>query len=382
MRSSLKKSFLIVVGVCAIALFGYLGFTIVDSKTPVAAASKKTYSATLYTAGIGGHFAKADVTIDPNDADNPIKIGNLDRIVIGDKITHPTHDARIDVNDSNTLFWSTYVSDPKGKMYVGKSNLKTGNVIKDVALDPDKRAPGAKPPIYCASGQTKKYYMPVFMGNEAFVDVFDKATLEHKHRVFISDLGYKAGTYVFLHGINSNDMKKFLLSVTMKGEDGKANGKVDFILVDLPSLEKGRFKEIARNTLAGEPGKTIAFREYFSSDDKFIFQSAGDRLWVLYAATLKLVDQKMMPAGGQNHDVMPTPDNKYAVLTVRTITEGYDADGKAIPGKNITDGVFMLYDADAKQIVGKSASTCLACHKGMGLGDKSSILGGVDGSWK
>jgi len=41
--------------------------------------------------------------------------------------------------------------------------------------------------------------------------------------------------------------------------------------------------------LAGEPGKTITFRQYFSRDDKLIFQSAADRMWVLDGKTLKLV---------------------------------------------------------------------------------------------
>ncbi len=364
--------------VCA----GYLAFTTIDSKTPAVVAAKKTYSATVYVAGHGGHFAKADVTIDPNDADNPIKINSLDKVDIGTTATHKTHDARIDATDSNILFWSTYALDDKGKQHVGKSDLKTGKVITDIAMDPDPRAPGKTGPIYCASGQSKKDFMPVFMGSEAYVDVFDKKTMEHKHRVFISDLGYKPGTYQFLHGINSNDMKKFLLTITMKGEDGKMNGKLDFVMVDLPSLEKGKFKELARNTLSGEPGKTITFRQYFSKDDKLIFQSAADRVWVMDAATLKLVDEKTTGANGQNHDVMPTPDGKYALLTLRTTTAAVGADGKAIEGKTITDGTLMLYDADAKKLVGKPTSTCLGCHQNMALGDKNAILCGLDANYK
>lgn len=158
----MRKSF-IVVGVMIFALVGYLAFTVVDGKTPVATAGKKTYSGTVYVAGMGGHFAKADITIDPNNADNPIKVAGLDRVVIGDKNTHPTHDARIDVNDPNIMFWSTYKIDPNGKQHVGKTDLRTGNVIKDVAMAPDPRSTGGekKMPLYCASGQTKKYFMPV-----------------------------------------------------------------------------------------------------------------------------------------------------------------------------------------------------------------------------
>jgi hypothetical protein len=364
---------------------GYLAFTTVDSTTPVATAAGTTYSGTTYVAGMGGHFAKADVTIDPSNENEPIKVTNLDRIVIGDKKTHPTHDARIDVKDRNTMFWSTYVLDPKGKQHVGKSDLKTGNVIKDVAMDPDASAGGSKPPLFCASGQSNGSYMPVFMGQEGYVDVYDKATLKHKERVWVSDLGYEKGTYKFTHGINSPDMKSFLL-VLNQAANGKGNGSIDFILVDMEKLEKGKFKKIAKNTLKGEPDKTITFRQYFSNDGTRIYQSAGDRLWVLDAKTLALIDEKMMPAGNQLHDAQTTPDDKYAMLTVRTVTAGCDADGKAIvkegKGVDITDGTLMFYDADAKKLSEKSTSVCLACHKGMGLGDKNAVLCGLDTNWK
>ncbi|MBZ0155240.1 MAG: hypothetical protein K8I29_03380 [Alphaproteobacteria bacterium] len=378
----MKKMFVSVMGVFTILSFGYLVFSVMNAKAPSATAAKKTYTGVLYVAGMGGHFAKAEVTVDPNNADAPIHVNNLDRVVIGTKDTHPTHDARVDVGDPNTLFWSTYVLDPQGKMHVGKSDLKTGDVIKDVALDPDKRAPGDKPPLYCASGQTKQSFLPVFMGTEGFIDVFDKKSLELKHRMFVSDLGYKPGTYIFVHGINSNDMKKFAVVLNQKNDEGKANGKVDFVLVDLPSLERGKWKVLAKNTLTGEPRKTLTFREFFSTDDTYLYQSAGDRLWVLDGKSLKLVDEKMIPGGGQIHDAMPTPDNKYVILTVRNVTEGCDASGKAIPGKEITDGVFLLYDAEARKITGKSASACLDCHKNIGLGDKSAILCGLDGVWR
>lgn len=381
----MKKVLLVVMLITAVC-FSYLTFTTVDTAAPTAvAAAGKTYTGTVYVAGMGGHFAKAEVTIDPANAKEPVKVGELDRIVIGDNKTHPTHDARIDVNDRNTMFWSTYTPDPNKKMHVGKSDLKTGNVIKDVALTPEAKAPGEKAPLYCASGQSKKFYMPVFMGQEGYVDVIDKATMENKHRVWVSDLGYAKGTYKFTHGINSPDMKSFLL-VLNQAKEGKGTGDIDFILVDMASLEQGKLKQLAKNTLKGTPDKTITFRQYFSNDGKHIFQSAGDRLWVLNAKTLAKVDEKMMPEGSQIHDAQTTPDDKFALLTVRSVTEGCDADGKAIvkEGKtvDITDGVFMLYDAGAKKLYDKSTSTCLACHKGIGLGDKNAVLCGLDTNWK
>jgi hypothetical protein len=380
----MKKRAVLCAVLIAVVLCAYATFTLFDSKTSVATAAKKAYSATVYIAGHGGHFAKAEVTIDPNNADDPLKVASLDRVVIGTSKTHPTHDARIDSENSSILFWSTYIADPDGKMHIGKSDLKTGNVIKDVALTPDAKAPGKKPPLYCASGQSKNFFMPVFMGTEGYVDVVDKKSLENKHRVFVSDLGYKTGTYKFVHGTNSPDMKKFLIVLNQAAE-GKGNGKVDFILVDMAALEQGKLKELAKTTLSGEPEKTLTFRQTFSPDGKYIYQSAGDRLWVIDAATLKLVDEKMIPEGGQLHDTFPTADNKYAVLTVRSLAPACGSDGMPMTGekqKDITDGTLMLYDGDAKKLVGKTSSICQACHKGMGLGDKVAILCGIDGTWK
>lgn len=375
----MKKRLIVSMFVAVLAFAGYLAFTVVDSKTPVATAAKKTYSGKMYIAGMGGHFASFDLTVDPNNADNPLSIKNLDRVVIGDKKTHPTHDPRIDSNDRNTMFWSTYVLDPNKKAHMGKTDLKTGKVIKDVAFDTDPRSPGDKPPLYCSSGQTAKHYMPVFMGVEGYVDVVDKTTMEKKHRMFISDLGFKKGSYQFLHGTSSQDMKKFLVAVN-ETVDGKSNGKIHLVLVDLASLEKGQWKELARNTITGEPGKTITFRMYFTNDNKHIFQSVADRFWVLDANNLKLIDEKMVD--GQNHDAFPTPDSKYAILTIRNEASALDADGKQLIGKTITDGLIQLYDFEAKKIVGKQVSTCQACHKGMMMGDKSAVLCGIDGNWK
>ena len=378
----MKKTWAVLVSVAAAAFVGVLSVAgAAPAPAGPAGAAKALYSATVYVAGHGGHFAQAAVTIDPSDAAQPLKVSGLDMVNIGTTESHKLHDGRI---DGNVMYWSTYALDKQGKLHVGKTDLKTGKVIQDVALAPDPRSPATTPPAYCGSGQTKTSFMPVFMGNEGYVDVFDKKSMKHVRRVFVSDLGYKAGSYQFVHGSNSNDLKRFVISVTMKGEDGKMNGKQDMILVDLPALEKGKFKEIARATLTGEPGKTIAFRQYFSRDDKLIFQAAGDRMWVLDAKTLKLVDEKMTkPDFGENHDIEPTPDGKYALLTLRTSDQvACDADGKPTPDKKITDGTLALYDVAAKKIVGKPASACFDCHKGMGKGDKNAVLCGLASVYK
>ncbi|RJQ53435.1 MAG: hypothetical protein C4526_06625 [Nitrospiraceae bacterium] len=368
----MKNRFIVLTVITAMAFLGYLSFTVVSPKSQAVNAAKKTYTGTAYVSGMGGHFAKADITIDPNDTENPVKVKNLDRVVIGDKTTHPTHDPRIDTEDKNVMFWSTYKLDPGKKVHVGKSDLKTGNVIKDIALDVDARVKSAAP-LYCGSGQTKNSFMPIMMATESYVDVFDKKDFTHKHRVFFDELGYKAGGYKFFHGTNTPDMKGFVITVNL-AENGKGTGKIDVLMLDLKELENGKVKVLAKNTLTGEPDKTITFRQFFTKDGKYLLQSGGDRFFLVDAKTLKLIDEEMI-TGGENHDAMPTPDGKYAMLTLRQPVTVKIEEGT----KTVTDGTLQIYDIDAKKLVGKPVSVCNTCHGDMGI-KESAILCGLDGN--
>ncbi len=365
----MKKAALFI-ALVAVVVVGYLAFTTVapTATAPVAVAKGRTYSAKMYISAMGGHFAVADVTIDPSK-EQPIIVNDLDKIDIGTKTSHPTHDPRIDATDRTKIFWSTYKLDENGMVRVGVSDLNTGKVIKEVALKPDERAKwtGA---LYCGSGQTKDSYLPVTMTDEAYIDVFDKKTLELKQRVF---LDYKPGQTKFYHGINSPDMKKFAVVVNL-ADEGKPNGKIDVIMLDLPQLEKGKVKVLAKTTLTGEAGgKTLTFRQYFTNDNKYFLQSGKDRMYVLDANTLKLVDEELLPPG-ENHDVMPTPDGKYAVLTMRETIKNKE-------GKDTTDGTLLLYDMGAKKVIGKSSSVCYRCHEGFNI-MASSVLCGIDANYK
>ncbi len=374
----MKKKVMVTAVALTMLVGGYLSFTTADGETGKAVAGKPTYDATFYVAGMGGHFSVADVTIDPNNTEQPIILdGNPGMLNIGGK-SHPTHDARIDANDRNIMFWSTYRPDEDGNLHVGKSDLSTGKVLIDIPLPPDERATwtGAN---YCGSGQSQDYYMPVYMGNEGYIDVFAKDDLSHKHRVFFDDLGYESGEYTFAHGVNSPDMKHFLLSLNLT-PDGHTQftGNTQLILLDMEALEQGEIKKVAEATLTGKPrdasGGTISFRQYFTEDGRYIFQSGGDRGYIVDAKTLE-TKQVATPLPGEAHDFMPTPDGKYGVFALREKVFAPEAEG------DVTDGKLALYDVEAKAIVGESTSVCLSCHNMMGMYD-SAILCGLDANYQ
>jgi hypothetical protein len=369
-----KIGFIAVLALLVIA--GYLAFSTVNTHTDVVVAAKQTYSGTVYVAGMGGHFAAVDLTVDPNDMAHPIKVNGLDRVVVGPKDTYPVHDARIDVNDRDVTYWSTYKLDPKGNLHSGKSNLKTGDVLMDVVVPkPDRVNKDQAGANYCGSGQSKSSYIPLSMANEGYLDIRDKKTMDLKHRIFMSELGYKPGTYTFIHGTNTPDMKKFLLTfnVTPAGYKGWI-GKTKLIMLDMAALEQGKIKRLAEGELTGTPGKTITFRQSFTPDGKYILQAAADRAYLIDAATLKPLDE-ITEIGGESHDLIPTPDSKYALLTLREKAKDKEGD-------TLVDGVLQLYDIDNRKIVGKTASVCQACHSGMGLSLKNATLCGMDANWK
>jgi hypothetical protein len=277
------------------------------------------------------------------------------------------------------MFWSTYKADKEAKgriFHVGVSDLKTGDVLKDKALAIPERAEwiGA---LYCGSGQTKDSFMPITMSNESFIDVFDKKNLDLKARVYLDTLGYK-DNYFFFHGTNSPDLKYLAMTINKTKPWTKANtpaarlGEIDMLLLDLAALEKGDVKVLAKNTITGSPAKTLTFRQSFTNDGRYLLQSGGDRFYLLKGDDLSLVDEEMM-TDGENHDALPTPDGKYAVLTIRKKIKTDD-------GKTITDGMLQLYDIQAKTMIGKPVSTCVACHKDADVIGNATLCG-ADVNW-
>jgi hypothetical protein len=385
------KKILVITSLLFLLCAGYITYTMVGSGTlaDTASAMHETlqhYNGTIYVAGMGGHFAQAVIEVDPASP-NPIIVKELDRVEIGTQKTHPTHDPRIDLNDSTKMYWSTYKIDKeiKGKRiaHVGVSDLTTGDVIKDVKVELPERAKWINA-LYCASAQTKDSYLPISMANEAYIDVFNKKTFKLEHRVYLDNLGYK-NNYFFFHGVNSPDMKVLALTINKTQNWVKPDtpaprlGQIDMLLLDLPELEKGKVKVISKNTITGSPEKTLTFRQTFTPDGKYLLQSGGDRFYLLKGDDMGLLDEEMMTKG-ENHDAVATPDSKYAILSLRSQISS----AKYPEGKQQTDGMLQLYDINAKSTIGEPVSVCYACHKDLGgeLEGGNAVLCGLDINWK
>jgi hypothetical protein len=363
-------------------------------------AQAKTYKADVYVAGMGGHFAKATVEIDPSSP-APIHLKALTKVDIGDNETHPVHDARIDPNDRNKMFWSTYKIDKEvGGPHVGYSDLKTGAVVKDVVAKLPEKSLGNTKSLYCGSAQTKDYFFPIAMTSKGFIDVWKKSDMTRVASVFLEGTEADVGApYKFYHGVNSPDMTKIMISVNEAAKDhGKPIGKIHLMLLDAKALESGKVKLLKRAAIPGNAGKTINFRSTYSPDGKLIAISGADTMYVVDANTLELVIRQPMGKLEENHDAMFTPDSKYIIATSRTKTLNA-GNAKTISRDNAScieetfagdklgkddytmDGQLKLYDVAAKKFIGQSTSTCLACHNEEGL-DSHAVLCGLDANFQ
>jgi len=348
--------------------------------SPAPVVAKHQYTGTLYVAGMGGHIAVVDVGIDPSAA-KPISVTSIDRIDLGDAASYPTHDPRIDAKDRNTMYWSTYKKDKaaNNQLHVGKVDLATKKVTVDKTLSLPEQSTWAGA-NYCGSGQSEKYYLPISMAHEGYIDVIDKKTMDLKERVMISAF-HGDKKYKFAHAMNSPDMKHYYVILNLSPSEGptkdgwSVTGEFAAYMLDMAALEKGEAKVVKKAIIkGGDAGKTTTFRMYFTPDGKYILQSAANMFLLIDAKTLELVAKENRQAG-DNHDAIPTADSKYAVLTLRAPNPDINTEEK------IVDGWVQLYDIQNRKVVGEPTSVCYSCHKDEGY-DGKSILCGIEANWK
>ncbi|MBE0446725.1 MAG: hypothetical protein IBX64_01195 [Actinobacteria bacterium] len=388
---SLKKLSIIVMGLFLVMMLlvaGCGGSTPEGKKegtTPKPEEGGALLKGTVYLPGMGGHIAVANVEIDPSNSDEPIKIvGKLDKIHLGNKEEWATHDVRVDKEDNNVAYSSSYVKDSNGKIRVAKIDLANLEMTQEELLDVHERL--IEQPMYCASGQSKDMFLPVMMGYEGWIDVVNKESLELKHRVFFDD-DQITKDYIFAHGVHTPDMKHFLLSLneTSKNLAKKAppRGNPNFLLylLDMDELTQGKIKIVKSSSVEADPNSSIAFRQHFTTDGKYLLQSGRDRALVIDADTLETVRKIDLPKEFDTqyecHDVIATADNKYAVLAVRVplMVEGVN--------DPIMDGKIFLVDIEKGTLIGNGTSVCRGCHDEYpSLKTKTSVLCGIDAVWE
>jgi len=357
-------------------------------------AMAKKYEARMYVAGMGGHFADVQLTIEPDKA-TPITVTSLERIDIGDGTSHPTHDARIDHKDRNIMYWSTYRLDPDAgdKTHVGKTDLKSGKVLMETTIEVPRAVLNARK-NYCASGQTENFYFPIAMTNPGYISVIDKKDMTVKHQVFLegTDADIKK-PYKFMHGITSPDMKEFFITMNESDTPGRAYGnavgKLHMVVLDAAALEQGKVKVLRKGVANGNFKTTISFRQYYSKDGRYIANATGDILFIIDAKTLKVLDAETIGPLDQLHDAIFTPDGKYVITTSRNkrVKKGVTPADPKKPTSDefLMDGTLMVYDMKAGKFIGKSTSVCLTCHdEELGTEDDAvhAVLCGLDANWK
>lgn len=354
------------------------------------------YAGKVFVAGHGGHVAAIQLTMDPTNIETPLRVKALEKdnakLDISEEkfededgtSQYKLHDVRL---DGNTLYWSTYNLDANGKLHYGSVDLADENkVTADIAVAVDPRAikPGIKPnamPYYCASGQTKGSFMPVTMSNEAYITVANKKDLKQSFNVFL-DSTLPDANYKFLHGSTDPTGTKFFVVANLSDVPmGNMTGEHLMMILDAEALEQGKVVKLAEGLVFGDGsgpfGASITFRSTWSLDGSRIFLAGGDRVWVIDAN-----DPDLQPLngpdgdphiGGQAHDMLPTTDGKYALITLRTkpYTDPEDA--------SKMDGALQVYDVVNSQTIGEPVSVCNRCHRRSEGDNLNAVLCGLDG---
>ncbi len=359
-----------------------------DNSSPPPPPTKTTYTGTLYMASeAGGHIAVVPVTIDPSNATTPIvvDVAHETRIQLTEangtpagfgagNTTHVFHDVRL---DGTKLYYSTIFPDSSGAnpgmAHLGYVDLASNNAVHDAMIDGTGAGTGM---VYCGSGQTATHYFPMSMSSPAYVDAIAKsaivtgATLSSSganvKRTMIE--AFRAGgdaNYLFAHGVNSPDTTKLYVAVN-ETSGGAMTGAITSYVMNTSDVVAGTVSSsnVTSHTVSGltSGGGTIAFRSTYTPDGTKILQAGSDRFLVLRASDLTVLDNNPNIGGSfkaftghgglQNHDAMPTPDGKYAILSLRF---------QHASGEQEDSGI-QLYDLANKTAIGDPVSTCNKCH--------------------
>ena len=341
----------------------------IDGKLAYAAG---VYTGTIYVATTsGGHIAKVPVTITPANTSNPIVVGTATRTQISNATGTATdmpafHDVRYD-SAANKVFYSAIKVDTTATATAGRAHMGyldlADNTVHDGSIDATAAAQTGL--VYCGSGQTADYYIPMTMSYPAYIDVIKKTSV--KTGAALSST--PATLYVSVNETTAG----------AGGTTGGMTGEFTGYLLKMSDIVAGTVTPssiVASNKVTGmtAAGGTIAFRSSFTPDGTKIVQAGSDRVVVLDAATLLPLNGASgdVNIGGgsasfQNHDALAI-DNNYAVLALQSHLTSTTDSGVA---------AFVLYDLNANAAVGAAANACTPCHDS--TSGKNHFMCGIDG---
>jgi len=152
--------------------------------------SGSTFTGKLYVAATsGGHIGVVDVTIDPTNTTTPIVVNSATRIQItanapaGATSTMPAfHDVRLDTT-ANRVYYSAIKVDgtstaDAGRAHIGYVDLADTNAstrVHDGTINATTAAQSGL--VYCGSGQTTDFFIPMTMSYPAYIDAVPKTVL-------------------------------------------------------------------------------------------------------------------------------------------------------------------------------------------------------------
>ncbi len=178
--------------------------------------------------------------------------------------------------------------------------------------------------------------------------------------------------YQYIHGTNSPDGTKLYVAFnnTISAGSGTLSGNFTAYMLNMSDVTAGTVSSSSVLATSQSITAATAFRQSFTPDGTKIVQAGADRVVVLKASDLSVL-QSTTNIGGtstsfQSHDALAI-DNDYALLQLQS--------------KQSTTGVaaVILYNINTGATIGSQANTCSPCHSWTSA--KSHMNCGIDGKF-
>jgi len=415
MKKSVKVTLLVVLSM--VLVYGMMTLSGCGSSSSSTPAPTYPLSMNLYMASeAGGHIGVYPVTIDPSNTASPITVDTaaVKRIQLkgtmkstGANGNIVFHDLRL---DGDNLYYSAFFSETTNSSlahigYVDLTQANTANTNNgiDSTIDIDAAAADSiagildgmfgmtgktLKAVYCGSGMNSTHYMPMTMSFPAYIDAFPKTaiatagshvTSADSKRTYIDAIDASTPYLGFLHGNSSPDgTKLFVATNEVSGVTTTNNlaGVFRAYLIPTSKIIAGTMTPadvISKGSYTVNPLlASIAYRGSFTPDGTKYLQSGADRMLIIDTTvnpmTAHDTNTDTVKIGGgktgiENHDVMVTPDGKYAILAIRYYSDATQ------DGNNIKTSGVQLYDIANKKVIGGAIPTCgstAACHPATG----------------